>query len=210
MTCARDTGHLMLGDLNEADELTLAGVAVGETDKPVYRKGAMVGDFVAVTGTVGDASLGVEVLVKHLTEEWDNQDFQNVLARTLDAEPRVKEGYFLRNYTSAMTDISDSLAVSLNDIAREGEVGLSIDLAKIPLSDSGKNFAAQVKLNLLEFALYGGGDYELVFTVNPLDWKAVGKKVDAKVIGEVCKGHGITSTNGKNIPCNGFEHFRKK
>jgi thiamine-monophosphate kinase len=197
------------GDLNEADELSLAGFALGETDKPVYKRGAHVGDLVCVTGTLGGAALGVEILVKRLSEEWDNKDLQKILEHTLDAKPRVDEGYFLRNHATSMTDVSDSLAVSLHDIARESNVRLKIELEKIPLPDEGVRLANSLKLDLLECALYGGGDYELAFTLPEECWGTVRKKIDASVIGKVVAGEGVSSYRG-NIDNRGFEHFTRK
>jgi len=197
------------GDLNEADELSLAGFALGETDKPVYKKGARAGDLVCVTGTLGGAALGIEILVRKLSEEWDNRDLQKILERTLDAKPRVDEGYFLRNHATSMTDVSDSLAVSLHDIARESGVRLKIELGKIPLPEEGRRLADSLKVDLLEHALYGGGDYELAFTLPEERWETVRKKIDASVIGSVNAGTGVSSSRG-NIVNRGFEHFAKK
>lgn len=206
--CAKYGAEYVGGDLNETDELTLAGFAVGESDKPVYRKGAMPGDIVCVTGSVGGAALGVEVLTKRLTDEWDSKDLQKVLDYTLEAKPRVEEGFFLRDYASSMTDISDSLAVSLNDIAKESDVAIKISEDKIPLPEAGLRLANSLKLDLFELALYGGGDYELLFTVALDYWPSVEKKVNATVIGVVDMGSGVESGN-MVIEKKGFEHFTR-
>lgn len=206
--CAKYGAEYVGGDLNETDELTLAGFALGESDKPVYRKGACVGDLVCVTGVLGGAALGVEVLTKRLSDDWDSKDLQEVLGYTLESKPRVDEGFYLRDYASSMTDISDSLAASLNDIAKESAAELKIDETKIPLPEAGVRLADSLKINLGELALYGGGDYELLFTVSPDDFPEVEEKTNSKVIGAVAKGSGVKS-NVKVIERRGFEHFKR-
>ena len=194
------------GDVNETDELTLAGFALGETDKPVYRSGANSGDLVCVTGTLGGAALGVKVLTERLSDEWDDDNLKSVLDFTLETKPRVDEGYYLRNCATSMTDISDSLAVSLNDIAAESTVGIMLEKAKIPLSDAALKIADSVNQDLIDLALFGGGDYELLFTVKPGD-ESVVDKVGGVVIGEVVEGECVRS--GKDlIEKRGFEHFK--
>ena len=103
------------GDTNETDELTLAGTALGLTDKPVFRDGANKGEIVGVTSCVGDAALGVKMLLESLALLPAIPG--DVLQRALDPEPRVKEGILLGDYASAMMDISDSLALSLYEVA---------------------------------------------------------------------------------------------
>ncbi|ODS39854.1 MAG: thiamine-phosphate kinase [Candidatus Altiarchaeales archaeon WOR_SM1_79] len=109
------------GDTNETDELTLAGTALGFADKPVFRKGAKPGEVVGVTSDLGSAALGVKVLLEKMVPL--SEIPADILQRTLDPEPRVREGILLGNYASAMMDISDSLAVSLHEIAERSSAG---------------------------------------------------------------------------------------
>lgn len=206
--CKKYGASYVGGDLNETGELVLAGTALGETDRPVYKKGAREGDVVAVTGSFGGAALGVEVLLKGLSDDWDSPDFRRVVGYALEPVARVSEGFFLRDYASSMTDASDSLAVSLNDLARDSGVRITVDSAEIPCPPEARRVAESVNLDLTDMALFGGGDYELVFTVKQDDWAVVKKRIGATEIGCAESGSGVF-LDAKRLPAKGFEHYRK-
>lgn len=207
--CERYDTRFLGGDTNEVGELTLAGFALGTTKKPVLRSGAKAGDLVAVTGSLGSASLGVDIIVKKLADQVDKKLLEEILKHTLEPEPRVAEGLLLNPYASALTDVSDSLAVSLHSISEKSKVGLEVDSGKIPYIDSAVKAASELRINMQEKALYGGGDYQLLFTIPEQGWRKVDKKIEATVIGRVVKGSGVRGTSGDEIPCRGYEHFRK-
>ena len=203
------------GDTNEVDELTLAGTALGFTDKPVFRKGATIGEIVGVTSDLGGGALGVKILLENMVPL--SEIPANVLQRTLDPEPRVGEGVLLGNYASAMTDISDSLAVSLYDIAERSGVGIEVELDDIPFSDSTLELGDRLSIDILNLGLYGGGDYELLFTTPEERWSELEdefiRRSFAKVtkIGRVVEGSGASGIkDGKEfgIRRRGYEHFK--
>jgi thiamine-monophosphate kinase len=145
------------GDTNESpggEGMTLAGSILGFIKGGVHplRSGAKVGDLVGVTGTLG-AGFAIDLLLQRGKVPLR---YKNILDKALEPEPRVKEGLFLRKYVHSLTDISDSLAVSLHCLARESGVGIKINLDNLPLLKSSSG--------MLPDALYRGGDYELVFT----------------------------------------------
>ena len=210
--CKKYNSKFLGGDTNETDELTLAGTALGLTEKPVLRSGAKVGDIVAVTGFLGTSALGVEILLKKLINF--NEIDREILKETLEPEPRVPEGKFLKNYANSMTDVSDSLAVSLYDIANMSNAGIELNLNKIPISNNVIKTSGKLNLNPINYALYGGGDYELLFTVSKENWGKIknknlesGFKYKFTRIGEVVKGRGVFA-GGKKIRNSGYEHFR--
>ena len=210
--CKKYNTTFLGGDTNETDELTLAGTALGMTEKPVLRSGAKVGDIVAVTGFLGTSALGVEILLKKLINF--NEIDGEILKETLEPEPRVPEGKFLKNYANSMTDVSDSLAVSLYDIANMSNAGIELNLNKIPISNNVIKTSGKLNLNPINYALYGGGDYELLFTVSKENWGKIknknsgsGFKYKFTRIGEVVKGRGVFA-GGKKIGNSGYEHFR--
>ena len=207
--CKKYNARFMGGDTNETDELTLAGTALGMTDKPILRSGAKEGDVVAVTGFLGTSALGVDILLKKLMN-FDEID-KKILNETFEPEPRVSEGKFLKNYANSMTDISDSLSVSLYDVSDASGVGIKIDLNKIPLLCDAVLLSGNLDLNLRDYAIFGGGDYELLFTTPKDNWKEIkNSELDFKFtkIGEVVKEHGVFDLNNKKIKRRGYEHFK--
>ena len=207
--CKKYNSKFLGGDTNETDELTLAGTALGLTDKPILRSGAKVGDVVAVTGFLGTSALGVEILVKKLMD-FDEIN-KGILKETFEPEPRVPEGKFLKNYANSMTDVSDSLAMSLYDIAEMSNTGIKFNLNKIPISNNVIETSEQLNLNPIDYALYGGGDYELLFTVSRENWDKI-KNLEFKFtkIGEVVAESGVFDENDEKIRRLGYEHFNLK
>lgn len=193
------------GDLNSMEKLTLAGFALGIAKRPIYRSGAKEGELVACTGTIG-AALGIEILCKNLMNP---KKIPSILRKkAMEPEPRVKEGIILGKYASAMTDISDSLAISLHDIAESSGVGIELYPEKIPISRKAESIATKLKLNLMDYALYGGWDYELLFTIPEDRFSRIKKKITATEIGRVVKGRKVRALGG-DIERKGYEHFGK-
>ena len=210
--CSKFNVKYLGGDTNETDELTLAGTALGFSDKPVLRSGAKAGDVVAVTDFLGTCALGVDILIKNLLDF--NEIDREILAETLETEPKVYEGKFLKNYANSMTDISDSLAVSLHDIADMSNAGIALNTNEIPLLGKALETSKELNLNLLDYALYGGGDYELLFTASKENWIKI-KNSESNFnfrftkIGDVISGSGVNDESGREIKRRGYEHFSK-
>ncbi len=162
------------GDTDFGDELHVSGFALGECERFVGRGGAEVGDYVCITGLLGKAQLSLEQLMKGFSR--DEIAYPESLFRP---EPRVEEGLKIAEFANAMTDVSDSLAISLHQIAEKSGVGIVIYEEKIPLDHLTK-FVDYEKA--LEIFLYSGGDYELLFT---------SKKSEFVEVGEVVEGRGV-------------------
>ncbi len=195
--CRKFGINLAGGDTKEMKELTLTGCAVGTAKKPVLRSGAVPGDIIAVTGELGTAGACFELLRKGI------KPGSSLLKAALEPEPRINEGIFLAEYATSMTDISDSLAVSLYSIAKQSRVGMEIDIDKIPLS----RFAPG---NVVNHALYSGGDYQLLFTVPEKTFFRIKDSLNAKIIGKTTRSGGIRATRGSRefrIREMGYEHF---
>ena len=189
--CRKFKIDLVGGDTKEMKELTLTGCAVGTAKRPVPRSGARPGDIVAVTGELGAAGACFELLRKN------RKPSSSLLRASLEPEPRIKEGLLLAKHANSMTDISDSLAISLYSIAEQSGVGMKIDINKIPASS-------------LEHALYSGGDYQLLFTMPEKNFTRVKDSANATRIGTVTKARGISATRkGRKfrIKRKGYEHF---
>ncbi len=157
--CARRFGaRIVGGDLDKTDEVTVAGFAVGRARRWVSRSGARPGDLLGATGPFGVA----ESVLLHLKKR---KPLPGRLARKrlLEPTPRVRDGLRLARHATAMTDVSDSLALSLHDIAKASGVGLRLDPGTLPL-DPAVGAAARLGADPRDLVLYGGGDFGLLFT----------------------------------------------
>lgn len=213
---ARSYGAYVIGgDLDESKDITIAGVALGLTHgRTLLRSGAKAGDLVAVTGTVGNASAGLEILLKKLPRG----GFQKLVIAQLEPRARVREGEALAKsgLVNSAIDLSDGLASNLWQLTRESKVKVTINRGLVPEDPLLKKFCKKYGRTPDDFVLFGGEDFELLFTVKPRGWKSVSKTLQrlgtkAIVIGRVEKGRGVyLKKNGKcsELLDKGYEHFR--
>ena len=129
----------------------------------VRRAGAKAGDLVFVTGTIGDAALG---LALRQGAQWPLTDAQraHLLSRYLLPQPRNVLSEAVRTHASAAMDVSDGLAGDLAKLARVSQVAAEVEAARVPLSDAAQ-VAVAADPAMLETALTGGDDFEIVCTV---------------------------------------------
>jgi len=177
----------------------------------IRRSGAVEGDTIFVTGTVGDSALGLEMLKR-------GERGGTAAQRHLDPRPRVAEGLALARagIPSAMIDISDGLLADLEHILQCSDVGAGLELDKIPLSSFFLEKCSPLSDESVSLALTGGEDYELLFTVPPSRegevsglFERLGTPVTA--IGRITAGGGLSITAGNGadymISKRGFNHF---
>jgi thiamine-monophosphate kinase len=135
----------------------------------VRRFGARAGDHVIVTGTIGDAALGLKLRRERgAARRWklDTAKQRHLLARYLVPEPRNALAEAVRRNASAAMDVSDGLAGDLGKLCRASGVGADIDVARVPLSKAARAaLAADPKA--IEPILTGGDDFEVVATIPP-------------------------------------------
>lgn len=179
------------------------------------RSGARVGELVVVTGTLGDSSCGLDLLMQG---DWQGYDFAlPLVTRHLVPHPQVLVGPMLATLGSrSMNDISDGLASEVNEIAVASQVGMHIYRQQIPLSKEVEAGARMLGKSAVDYALYGGEDYQLVFTIGREQFKLVAQ-VDIKtrltVIGEVTtqnQGVLLVAEDGSTsvLEAKGYNHFR--
>ena len=166
------------GDTTASPVLSIAVTLLGHPagEKPVLRSTAQAGQEVWLTGTVGDASLGFEILKKTESQELDIADLHHssLILRHFDPKPRISVGARLAGIAQAMIDVSDGVLLDLSHIlkesSRERKLRAVLELEKIPLSDDfinyfqGEPFKSEDALRLI---FTGGEDYELLFTALP-------------------------------------------
>ncbi len=184
----------------------------------VRRAGAKPGDRVFVSGTIGDAALGL-VLRKddNMGADWKLTDEQraHLLSRYLLPQPRNALAEAVRMHASASMDISDGLAGDLTKLARVSGVAAQIDAARVPLSDAARA-AVAADPAMLETALTGGDDFEIVCAVPPAQADsfraaAFAAQVPVTEIGAVAAGEGVVFRDARGAPMSfkrlSFSHF---
>lgn len=134
--------------------------------RALKRDGAKPGDWVYVTGTPGDSAAGLAILLNQLTVDVA-EDAAYLRQRHLRPTPRILQGQALRDLASAAIDLSDGLISDLGHIIKASGVGARIDLDALPYSDALRRHATPELA--CRWALSGGEDYELCFTVPELN-----------------------------------------
>jgi thiamine-monophosphate kinase len=199
--CARRFGaRIVGGDLDKTDEVTIAGFAVGRARRWVGRSGARPGDLVGATGPLGVA----ESVLLHLKRR---KPLPGRLARKrlLEPTPRVRDGLRLAPRVTAMTDVSDSLALSLHDIAKASGVGFRLDPGAMPV-DPAVRAAARLGADPRDLVLYGGGDFGLLFTYPPRVEGALRRSVKFHRLGVVMRRDGVF-LGEEPVEERGYSHF---
>jgi thiamine-monophosphate kinase len=185
---------------NRGDRRALGLTAIGAaTHRPVpSRSGAQVGDLLYVTGTLGDALAGFELIDAGFDEVGPLATAYN------RPEPRIAEGQALAPVVHAMMDISDGLLLDAERMARASKVGISIHLSGIPLSPLYTSYRGNSLESRLQAASWGD-DYELLFAA-----PEAAIPVTATCVGKVVEGAGLTLIDGdKRIPLPpslGYQH----
>lgn len=135
----------------------------GLTAQPLLRTGAQAGDDIYVSGTLGDAALGLMLLqLPTPPADWA----AGLIARYHVPEPRLALGAVLAGHVTATIDLSDGLAADLAQLLALAECGARIDTPLLPLSPAAQAMLEHTPL-LLDTVLQGGDDYELCFTASP-------------------------------------------
>ncbi|MBV6415542.1 MAG: Thiamine-monophosphate kinase [Steroidobacteraceae bacterium] len=204
--------QLVGGDMT-AGPLTVTVQVLGFAPRgeALLRGGARPGDLVCVTGTPGDAACGLALLQGRLrTPAMADEAALEVLRRRfLYPTPRSTAGPRLRGVASACIDISDGLAGDLTKLARASDCGVRVDVTQLPLSAPLIAIAGRAAAE--HFALTGGDDYELCFTV-PAARAAALAGLACTAIGRVTEGRDITVCRGDSViefSHSGFDHFAR-
>jgi thiamine-monophosphate kinase len=225
--CAHEFGVSLIGGNTSASngKIMVGTTVLGEArrDEIIARSGARMGDIVCVTGTLGEAALGLKVLRESQGAEAEpyigKGPFGEAVSRHLDPRPRVKAGRMIatKKLASSMIDISDGLVRDLKHLTEESGVGAVIESSKLPLSDTLRDRLSK-NPDEITLPLAGGEDYELLFT-SPAEKKeaiaSLEKELGLRITpigGIVQKQKGVTVIDEAGNPVipgkDGFEHFK--
>jgi thiamine-monophosphate kinase len=210
--------ELIGGDTSLAQKITINICLLGEGKKSdlLFRKGAKVGDDLFVSGTLGDAALGLKIL----QGKGKTKGTEGLIQKHLSPRPRVELGQAIAKHhlATAMIDVSDGLLIDTSHLLEESGVGARIWEDQIPLSSLYQKWIHSFSRDPFQFALSGGEDYELLFTAPSKMRKRISSfthslKIPITRIGEILpqkEGLYIIKKNGKDYSPSrlGFEHFR--
>ena len=190
---AAQTGTLVMGgDVTRAPALMLAITVTGWAERVVTRSGAQPGDLVGVTGELGGAAAGLEVV------EGRARGPETLTARHLRPLPRLGEGAALAAVGAhAMIDLSDGLATDAAHVAAASGADLDLDTAALPVAPGVVQVAAQVGRDPVELALAGGEDFELCACVAPEHREAAERAAGLSWVGVVRGGSGRLLVDGR-------------
>ena len=177
--------------------ISITCIGEGENGKIVYRNGARDTDLICVSGDLGAAYMGLQLLERELNVSKGIKDFQPafegreyLLERQLKPEARkdvIAELAEIGVQPTSMMDVSDGLSSELLHICKASKVGCRIYEDRIPIDYQTALMAEEFNMNLYTAALNGGEDYELLFTVPLVDHEKVAAMKSVKIIGRITK-----------------------
>ncbi|MFN5704854.1 MAG: thiamine-phosphate kinase [bacterium] len=198
IACKRYNIDLVGGDTSSSKQgLVISVTALGKSkkEKIVKRDSAEVNDLVCVSGDLGAAYMGLQILEREKNVFLGNQNLQPdlegydyIVERQLKPEARkdiIELLATLNIVPSAMMDVSDGLASEVLHICKSSKVGCSIYEEKIPIDPLTYNTAREFNIDPTVCALSGGEDYELLFTIKQADYEKIKNNSDVSVIGHI-------------------------
>jgi thiamine-monophosphate kinase len=195
--------------------ISITALGEGEKEKLVYRNGAKINDLICVTGDLGAAYLGLQLLEREKKIFLENPGaqpeltgYEYLLQRQLKPEPRADIiEFFQKNNVvpSSMIDISDGLSSEILHICTGSDKGCKLFTEHIPIDGETEKLAAEFNITPLVAALNGGEDYELLFTISPGEYVKVRDNRKIKTIGHITgidAGRNLITPDGTFIPIN--------
>ncbi|MEM9896375.1 MAG: thiamine-phosphate kinase [Bacteroidota bacterium] len=223
--CEEYKVDLVGGDTTSSNSgLIISITAIGGADenKVVYRSGAKENDIVCVTGDLGGAFTGLQVLEREKQEFMANdamqpklEKYDYVVGRQLKPQARmdvIHELGSLGIVPTSMIDVSDGLASEAFHICKQSNVGIAIYEDKLPIDKQTFETAAEFSIDPNACALNGGEDYELLFTINQDDFEKLKNHPDIHTIGYIQsreKGKVLVTRNQQmvELQAQGWRHF---
>jgi thiamine-monophosphate kinase len=184
------------GDTVQSDRIFVSVCVIGETERMIRRSGARIGDLVCTTGPTGRARAGYLCLKKGIKDK--------VTEYHLRPTPKIEEGVILSRFASSMIDISDGLVIDLSHILEESGVGARLE--NIPIDHELEKISPLIGESTVEMSMYGGEDFELLFTIDRAMLQPLERELEVIKIGEIIP-KGFFDPRGKPIVVRGYEHF---
>jgi thiamine-monophosphate kinase len=198
IACEKYNVDLVGGDTTSSKQglvLSVTSIGYANAEDVVYRNGAQEGDLICVSGDLGGAYVGLQLLEREKLVYLENPNIQPdlegkdyIVERQLKPEARRDIIDLLKEIEvkpTAMIDVSDGLASEIMHICKQSAKGCSIYEEKIPLDPMTFETAREFNLDPTVCALSGGEDYELLFTIKQADYKKIKFKMDITIIGHI-------------------------
>ena len=214
LACEKYKVDFVGGDTTSSTSGMVISVSIfGEVEKKkiTYRSGAKPNDLLVVTGDLGGAYFGLQILQREKeifnenpTIQPDLSGYDYALQRQLKPEPPTKYQKILSELKiipTSMIDISDGLSSEALHISKSSKVGVCLHEDKIPVDHTVMNMASEFNLNPIAFALSGGEDYELLFTINQKDYEKLKKDPDFTIVGyvtDISEGNNFVISDGSS------------
>ncbi len=213
------------GDTNSSGSGIVISIALfGKADRDhiTLRSGATVGDLIFVTGELGGSKAGLEVLShgRDFFADMDKTLLNRVLSKHLEPVPRIREAKAISEKirVSSTIDISDGLSSDLHHICEMSRVGAKLYADRMPICGGAEEVARRLSEVPLDYALSGGEDFELLFTVYREEpWKTISEVESStgtrvSLIGEIVslsEGCKLAHPDGSELPLglSGYRHF---
>lgn len=226
LACERYKVTLLGGDTSASSSgliLSVSAVGYVEENRICKRSGAKENDLLIVSGDLGGAYMGLQVLEREKSVFLDHPDIQPdldgndyILERQLKPEARVDIIEMLEQLgvnPTSMIDISDGLASECHHIAKQSHVGVVVYEEKLPIDPMTHSRAREFELDPTMCALNGGEDYELLFTISQSDWDKIKGNPNMTAIGHIVDENAglqlvTNSGNSHPIEAQGWNHFK--
>lgn len=201
-TCDKYNIEIIGGNMTHCDTIVISITLTGEVDNRnlSLRSSAKPGDFIFVSGYLGNGRAGLRLFQENL------KGFEEVKKRYLEPKAQLKLALKVAPYINSMEDVSDGLASEIKHICNESKCGAIIYKDKIPILDEVRGVASKLGDDENDYALFGGEDFELVYTIS----KDKLDKVNGFLVGEITKNKEIklvSQGKEKIITANGYDHF---
>lgn len=225
LACKNYKVDLIGGDTTSSlTGLVISVTAIGEANEEdlCYRSGAKEGDLICVTGDLGAAYLGLQILerekqiyLEHPEVQPEMENAQYLLERHLKPEARRDVIRYFKEAglkPTAMMDVSDGLSSDIRHICRQSRVGCEIQESMVPINEDAYHMALNFNIDPITCALNGGEDYELLFTIQPEDETKIADESAFVIIGQITKAENGTvlvtkSGNRHPLKAQGWNHF---
>ena len=211
LACKKYKVDLVGGDTTSSQAglvLTITAIGLENSENIVQRNGAKANDLLVVTGDLGGAYTGLQILERehavfladpNMQPEMEGYDY--ILERQLKPEARTDIKTILEDLDikpTSMIDISDGLASEILHLSEKSQVGFHVYENKLPLDPLTITTADELNLNPTMCALNGGEDYELLFTISPADFEKIKNNPDFSII-----GHAVDLEQGNFLVASG-------
>lgn len=198
LACKKYNVDLVGGDTSSSHQgliISVTSIGYAKEEDIVYRNTAQQGDLLCVSGDLGGAYVGLQLLEREKRIFLENPNIQPdlegkdyILERQLKPESRRDIVYLLKDLgikPTSMIDVSDGLASEILHLCTESKVGCKLYEEKIPIDPMTYDTAREFGLDPTVCALSGGEDYELLFTVSQKDYEKIKNSMDISIIGHI-------------------------